>query len=291
VAEIPDDKLMAYADGAFEQLTAFERGQIETALRNDAGARRRFEAFRATGPRISALFATAEPVPAHLKDFVLNYPIYKNAAPARRRAIKRENSGTSVAGALGMLTLKVTSAASGASEWLAGRVAPPARWQVAAVMASAFLVAPAIGWLAHRSADPNVFVTFQDGRVLAAGPLHRVLEELPSKEELRIAGAAASDAVTMRASLTFKTKSGWCREYDMSASRPDESFVGLGCRDADGRWSLSANLPSGASKKGGQVAATPAGGPEALDTIVDRIMVGDALGESEEAAAISRGWK
>jgi hypothetical protein len=297
VAEIPDDKLMAYADGALDELTPFECGQIEAALRCDARVRRRFEIFRATGLRISPLFGTGKPVPAHLKNFVLNYGNEKKAASARRPAANRKSIGARLGDYLGKLALKANPAP--AADWLAGRIAPPARWQVAAV-ASALIVGPAAGWFAHRTADPSVLVTFQDGRVFAAGPLHRVLEESPSQKEFRIGGAAASDALTMRANLTFRTKTGWCREYDLSAGRPDESFVGLGCRDADGRWSITVNLPTGAKKQhqaqqrtgvagrdkpGGEIASGQ------IDAVVERIIVGDALDGSEEAAVISRGWK
>ncbi len=298
MAEISDDKLMAYADGSLDALTAFERVQIEAALRSDPDARRRFDIFRATGSRMAPLFETGEPVPAHLKNFVLNYPIErKAAAPAARPAAKLKSLRASLAGYWEKLAEKADAGAAGAADWLSARIAPPARWQVGVVMASALAVGPVAGWFAHRSADPNILVSFKDGRVYAAGALRRVLEEVPSGDELRIDGAAASDAVTMRANLTFKTDNGWCREYETSASRTG-SFVGLGCRDADGRWALTLNLPKGgvssplaphskpaAGKKPGEASA------EELDAIVDRIMVGDALGRSAEETAIANRWK
>jgi hypothetical protein len=66
--------------------------------------------------------------------------------------------------------------------------------------------------------------------------------------------------------------------------------VGLGCRGSDGKWALEMHLPASNPAKGG-VKTAAAAENAALDAIVDRIIDGDAFGDEQETAAISRGWK
>ena len=76
MAEVTDELLMAYAD-ADDALSPLQRAKVEAFLQAHPSARRRIEIFRATGAPLSRLYGRpmAEPVPAHLKDFVLNYPL------------------------------------------------------------------------------------------------------------------------------------------------------------------------------------------------------------------------
>ena len=307
MARLTDETLMAYADGA---LNALARAKVEAVLQIDMEARRRLEAFRATGHRLSTLYGKpmAEPVPAYLRDFVLNFPVEERAAfpeapaaaakPHTRKLVERlsalslkaKRGAPDIVGSLRRLSLKAKPVAEGVSAWLADRVSPAARWQLGAVSAATIAVSLGLGWLAHDNVQPSILVSFEDGRVYASGTLHRVLEETPSTEETRIAGLRASDAVTMRANLTFKTKQGaWCREYEISAEHSGK-YAGLGCREADGRWALEVNVPAGSIKRQ-QLHPTPAAHTVELDAFVTSVMSGDALGREKEAAAIAGGWK
>ena len=71
MADLPDEKLMAYADGALEPA---ERARIGATLAQSAELRGRLAAFEATGTVLGALFEKPmhEPVPRHLVDLVLN---------------------------------------------------------------------------------------------------------------------------------------------------------------------------------------------------------------------------
>lgn len=288
MARLTDEMLMAYADGA---LTAPIRAKVETALQTDLEARRRLEAFRATGHRLSTLYGKpmAEPVPASLRDFVLNFPIEQKAARPEIQAAAAKPSAPKLVERLRALPLTAKPVAEAVSAWLADRVSPPMRWQLGAASAAMIAVSLGAGWLAHDTVEPSVLVSFEDGRVYASGPLQRVLEQTPSTEQTRIAGVRASDAVTMRAILTFKTEQGaWCREYEIKAEHGG-TYAGLGCREADGKWALEVNVPAGGGEKLKLYHA--AGHSVQLDTFVTSVMSGDALGGDKEAAAIASGWK
>jgi anti-sigma factor RsiW len=289
VADLTDEMLMAYADGA---LTTLAQARVEAALRADLEARGRLEAFRATGRQLSKLYDKPmnEPVPAHLRDFVLNFPIERPAAVREPSAAAAKKRAWAL-GAFRKLPLKPTHIAKGVSAWLAGRISPPARWHLGAASAAMIAISASVGWLAHDNAEPSIFVSFEDGRVYASGPLHRVLEETPSGVETRIAGSRVSDAVTMRTNLTFKSKQdSWCREYEMSAQRSGR-HVGVGCRDANGKWALAMNVPKDGVRKEGATQPVGKGNPPELDAFEDGITMGDVLGREREAAAMAAGWK
>lgn len=276
MAKVTDEMLMAYADGA---LSALGRAKVEAFLQANPEARRRVEVFRATGAPIAKLYEKpmAEPVPAYLKDFVLNYPADAALPKAQlswvglfQRLVSRARILTSIA------------------QWFE-RPAQPMRWQLAAASAALLALGVGAGAFLYSGGSSSDLVAFHDGHIYASGALRNVLEEEPSGRDARI-GGIRGDAVTMRANLTFKSEQQtFCREYEI-ATPGARGFVGLGCRDSDGKWALEVHIPSGGSATGG---VKPAGGSDndALDEIVNHMIDGDAFGNEQEAAAIKSGWK
>ena len=281
MAKVTDEMLMAYADGALSPLA---RAKIEAFLQSYPEARRRVEMFRATGAPLSRIYGRpmAEPVPAYLKEFVLNYPIGAETSKAQSQ---KQGSTRWLAGLREGTRHFTTSLA----EWL-GSAVPAARWQLAA--ASTALLALGVtggAFLNGGSGVSSDLVAFNEGHIYASGPLAEVLEKDMSGRDTRI-GGVRGQAVTMRASLTFRSKQNtYCREYEV-ATPSDGGFVGLGCRGQDGKWALEVHLPADISAKGG---VKTAGGADnqTLDAIVDRMSEGDVFGTEQEAAAIRSGWK
>ncbi len=280
MAKITDEMLMAYADGALSPLA---RAKVEALLQADPEASRRIEIFRETGAPLSRLYGRpmAEPVPAHLKDFVLNYQpdAETSKAQPRKESLARWLEG---------LTEGTRAFTANLAQWLE-KPAPAVRWQFAAASAAFLALGVGVGAFLHGSSGSSDLVAFHDGHIYASGPLGDVLEKDLSGREARI-GGMRGEAVTMRASLTFKSKQNtYCREYEV-ATPSDGGFVGLGCRGRDGKWALEVHLPANGSAKGG-VRTAAAADNAALDAIVDRMIDGDAFGSEQETAAISNGWK
>jgi hypothetical protein len=274
--------LMAYADGA---LSASVRAKVEAVLKSDAEARSLVEAFRATGTPLSKLYSQPmlEPVPETLKDFVLNYPLEAPVPKARRYKQRLAEWAEGVqAGARDL--------AAGAAGWLDKPAPQTVRWQFAAASAAIFAVGATAGLLLHGGqSSPDDFVAFNGGHIYASGILRDVLEQQPSGRDTRISGVAGQ-TVTMRATLTFKTKQQtYCREYEI-ATPGDRNFTGLGCRDHDGKWALEVHMPAKGAAGGDYKAAGGADNP-ALDAIVDRTLDGDVFSAAQESAAIGSGWK
>lgn len=280
--EVTDELLMAYADGA---LSALARKKVEAYLQANADGRRRVEIYRATGAPLSSLYGRSfsEPIPAHLKDFVLNYPLnaekLETVPPKAARAAWRSRFAKGARFLTAPLVQVMQAPATAGA------------WRLAA--ASTLGVAIGLGagaFLHHGDAGSGDLVALQDGRFYASGPLRDVLEKDLSGHESRI-GGVRGEAVTMRASLTFKNKQNtYCREYEIAT--PDKGgFVGLGCRDRDGRWALEAQLPANKTAAKGGVKTAAGADNAALDAIVDDMIDGDALGGKQEADKIKDGWK
>lgn len=279
MAKVTDEMLMAYADGALSPLA---RAKVEAFLQAHPEIHGRIEIFRATGTPLSRLYGRpmAEPVPQYLKDFVLNYPL--RAETAKEQAPKEGF-------ARWLKKLQETRLfTANLVHWL-GTPAPAARWQFAAATAAFLAIGIGVGAYLHSDSPSGDLVAFHDGHIYASGPLGDVLEKALSGRDTRI-GGVRGEAVTMRVSLTYKSKQNtYCREYEV-VSQGDGGFVGLGCRGRDGKWAVEVQLPTGKSAKAGIKTAK---GPEnaALDAIVDDTMNGDALGNEQEADVISSGWK
>jgi anti-sigma factor RsiW len=274
VAGLTDEILMAYADGVLDAAAA---GRVAAQLKTDAQARARVAMFRATGRALSPLYdgVLQEPVPEPLIEFVMSHGKEREArpAPSAGRAPARRRR------------------ARGSRFWASfkERLIPEgAGWQLAAASAAALALGVSAGsFLSGEGSDgasgPSL-AALRQGKIVASGALHHVLENLPSNEE-RAAGSGQG-ATAVRAVLTFKTREGgYCREYELAA--PQGQFQGLACREADGRWAVEAHIAQPAAAAGTHVVSHG----EVLDKIAEARMEGDAFGQGEEKAALKGGWK
>lgn len=286
MAALTDEILMAYADGLLDEEA---QAWVEAQLLTDEESLRRVRIFRATGARLAQLYRKPmfEPVPSHLADFVLQYG-KDSAAPAKPKRAKD---------ILIAWREKLTSRRTWEKAFYrAGyeKLLPKAvTWQLAVASAAMLVIGASAGWMLHGSggAEGARFTDFQHGQIYAEGALAYVLETMPSNRPSRIDGGA-QDSTVVRASLTFKSRSGgFCREYETETAK-ENRFAGLACRERDGKWAIQVHVAEAAATPNTETGPA-AGGPheEALDPIVDRMIDGIAFGKDEENAAIASGWK
>lgn len=275
MADLPDEKLMAYADGALEPA---ERARIGATLAQSAELRGRLAAFEATGTVLGALFEKPmhEPVPRHLVDLVLNgtganfqrksgdtWPIISALAPmAPGKARAFRSAPTAVAFSVALL------------------IGVMAGWYV--------------GYRIARPPTPNdeaTIATLVDGRIAASGALARLLEGSPSATVQSVEQGNARVAARMQVRFTLKSGNGYCRQYEV-VSTDGATSAGIGCRDAVGLWRLAFHTAS-TSRASLEGRTKPAGrdGEAALRSVVEALIDGDALGPAEEAEAISKRWQ
>ncbi len=271
MAELSDEQAMAIADrqSARVGVVGFDAAQRS----NDA----RVAVFEATGQPIADLYdaIAREPVPARLLDFVENYPLAAGSVAPQPRYLKdRESMAGLVRGFLASLLVRPAFAAA-----LGIVVGAGAMWSVG-VRTPLVEVAAASALLVPRS----------DGRIVAAGSLHSVLEHAVAANPLPGASGAggAAGIASLSTRLTFDSDSGFCRQYD-AALVTGGGFAGIGCRGGDGLWTIHMQLPLAAAPSRG--ARIEPAAVAAVAAVVEQMMVGEVLGSDEVTALVARGWR
>lgn len=265
---VPDEMLMAYADG---ELTPEETTALEQLLRQDAALRARLEPFLRTGRHLSNAFAPVlrEPVPSRLIAAI-------QRAPRAHRA-----SAT----ALPLAGLRETLAAAAAAVFPSGL--SPA---MAAGMAALVMVGAAGGWIAGRTTGgPSMIAEARYG-LLASGPLAHALEANPS----HVASDPDGRGTSVVPVLSFKTAgNSVCREYRIQTGGTRRDFAGLACRNRDGNWRVALHVETAkqppTSPDAPYVTSTGEGVP-AVDAFVNRIIAGESFDDSVEGALLKNGW-
>jgi hypothetical protein len=130
-------------------------------------------------------------------------------------------------------------------------------------------------------------VALDKGGLVATGELLAALETKPM-QATPAAGTIISGVVPLQ---TFHSRDGsFCREY-RAGDKDGKTYSGVACKQqAGGDWRVAAHVetPPAAPVDPGKYES--AGGPEALNAVVDALIVGDVLGQEDEAAIIARKW-
>ncbi|MEM8596651.1 MAG: hypothetical protein AAGF76_09305 [Pseudomonadota bacterium] len=124
------------------------------------------------------------------------------------------------------------------------------------------------------------------GDVVPDSPLHDALERLPS-------GRQSDEGVLPM--LSFLDGDGRaCREFEVIGEMPEEFELGIACRKPAGVWHVEIVVaaPMADATPMGEVFLPASGGPAdmTLETMLDALGAGPALGPEEEAALLENGW-
>jgi hypothetical protein len=262
VNEIPDEILMAFADG---ELDAAECARVEAYLRTSAEGVRRLEVFASTGRGLADLFEQPmhEPIPQLLID----------AATAEK--VSGLNQARRVTGQrLAQFWNRPVYMA------LAASVA------IAAIGASGF-------WLrkGSTSADSNYGLAMPEtGDKWAVEGLNSALETVASGTVVTqvIAGGAA----TIEPAFTFATSDDrYCRQYVITRST-EIAYGGVACRTTGGRWRVVAHEPfRPKARQDQQIVTAGKVSLPSIDAIVDHLIAGDALSADAERSVMTGGWR
>lgn len=269
---IPDEMLMAYADG---ELTEAEHQAMEQLLGQDAGLRNRLEPFLDTRLRLSYAFEHMlhEPVPDRLIATIAAAGVKPAPAATPEPAAPRWHA-----------RLRDALAEAFAATFPNG-VTP----LVAASAAVLVLCAGSLGWIGARVFAPSGLIEVTDAGLVAGGSLAHALEALPSGAST----AAGSAGGTVTPVLSFRSRGdGFCREYRIAGGASAPDFAGLACRDADGAWRLALHTetPKSQAGHGPYQTATSANVP-AIDALTETLIAGDAFGRDDEAALLAGDWQ
>lgn len=250
---IPDDMLMAFADGELDETT---RQMVEAAERDDPDVRRRLAAHRQLRARLQSAFAATldEPVPERLLAAVR-----KPAAP--------------VANVIGLADQRAAS--SGAAR----RISISA-WPAFGSLAASILVGLGLGFGLWHGPD-QLLKTSPDGSVAAVGTLAKALST-------ELAAERAPDRVAT-IGLSFFSKSGvYCRTFSLSSG---QAGAGMACRDGE-QWRIRLLAPAANDGSAGSGYRT-AGSNDSpqLRSLIESEIQGEPLTREGEEAARRAGWR
>ena len=250
---IPDDILMAFADGELDETT---RQMVEAAERDDPDVRRRLDVHRRLRVRLETAFAATldEPVPERLLAAVRDPAA---AAPVIRLADRR--------------AAKTAAAA---------RKISISRWPAFGSLAASILVGLGLGYAAWHGPE-EVLKTSSDGSVVASGTLAKALST-------QLAAERAPDGVAT-IGLSFLAKSGaYCRTFSLSSGH---GGAGLACRDGE-RWRIHLLAPAANDGSAGSGYRT-AGSNDSpqLRSLIESEIQGEPLTQDGEKAARRAGWR
>jgi hypothetical protein len=252
---IPEDRLMAYADGELDAAEhAAERAQIEAAMQSDAAVARRVEKHRALRAQLGGAFGAVldEPVPERLLAAV-------RAAPA---------SVTDLGSVRAARANAATESVRKRAAW---------SWPQWGAIAASVLLGVLIGRVAMKSTELDPIAS-RNGHLVAQSGLDEALSSQLASEQ--------ADAAPVHIGVSFRTKAGeYCRTFVSGA------LSGLACREGSA-WDVR-TLARADVSVGGEGGYHPAGSemPAAVRAAVDEQINGDPLDATAEAQAKTNGWK
>ncbi len=268
MTKFSDELLMSYVDG---ELGNADRARVEAHVAQSDDSIARLEIFKATGRRLGDLYLApmVEPVPQHLVDAVLQGVVAEKPPAAEPAKIIAFNA--------------------------ARRLRPSASshtWMRAAACVTLLAAGVGVFVQSNRVDESFGLAKSAEGARIAGVDLAAVLDTSAS-------GSSAEKIIQGMPShiepiLTFVSSSGdYCRQYAIGL-KSETGLRGVACRDGAAHWRVEAQVlfgGQGARSKttdykllGRQVA-------KEIETVVDRLIAGDALGGDAEATLIRGGWK
>ncbi len=277
---VPDEMLMAYADG---ELAADDRRQLEAMLAVDQELCTRLAPFTATGANLANVFVRPmrEPVPAQLI-IAVDAALRASGAAAARSA----GRGSRERGFLERARMALLE-----SQF---RLTGPA---FALACAGLLIAGGASGWALKATIDPggpetSAVLTDAAG-LYASAELRAALDSLPSAHVSRLESGA-----TISPTLSFKDHGQrFCRTYVIDTGK-DVGLAGVACRTDQAAWripvqaELALPAPPAAGPHAGPHVSADGDAPRSpvVEKFLDGVIDGDPLGPEQEAAAIAGGW-
>jgi hypothetical protein len=250
---IPDETLMAYADG---ELDAAARAALDTALIADPELAQRVAQHVALRQRVRLAYSAelSDPVPERLlaaarrsDDANANVVSFKDARDAKSRA---------------------APAARSTKTW----------WRPLGAIAASVIIGFALGYGRQRNSAP--FNRSGSGSIVAGGQLANALSR-------QLASDQGSQAA-VHIGLSFLAKNGeYCRTFILAGS---VTPAGLACHHGQ-EWRIDAmSQETDSASSSGYRTAGSALAPSILKVVEERIS-GDPLDPAGETAALRKDWK
>jgi anti-sigma factor RsiW len=254
--KIPDETLMAYADG---ELDGAARAAVDSAMLDDPAIGERVAEHRALRRKIDAAYA------AELSE----------AVPDRLLAAARGGIGARGDKVVGFENARESI------ERNASRPRTPMRqWRLTGSIAASVIAGVGLGFFLWGRSEPAL-MRDAGGALVAGGQLAKALSTQLA--------AGQSPASAVQIGISFLAKSGdYCRTFELSGA---VSPSGLACRHGR-EWRIEA-LTQEPTRAAGESEYRTAGSPMPAGILrsVEERIAGEHFDQAAENAARERGWK
>jgi anti-sigma factor RsiW len=276
---MPDEKLMAYADG---ELNATERAEVEAAMAADPEVARRVQQHVSLRKQLGAAYdpTLIETVPDRLVQIVRSAPSnLSEADPAQTDSSTRRSSAKREATVTDLRRVRAARAAeAAAASRTPAEPRKPWTWFEWGAMAASVATGAIIAYLVLET--PTNRLGTQSGIVVAKGDLDYALDN-------QLASEQPADAPVL-IGVSFRSKSGnHCRTFLVKDGMP---VGGLACHTNNGwRVEVLASAPVTSGPDGGFRQAG-VDMPAAVLSAAESAIQGEPLDAEKEAAARERRW-
>jgi anti-sigma factor RsiW len=257
--EIPDEMLMAFADG---ELSDHDRKMVENAIGADPAVAARVALFIETRARVGGAFASVmrQRPPDRLFDAAMNAGTQAAASPAPSASALRAPFGRAAA----------------------NENRPMVAWRPVALAAAIAGVAAGIaGYMAGGAGSSSASALAALGSATSA--VEALLSSPAEGQVVPLPGHAATASVTG----THRMRDGRiCRAVDVRHQHSGTGAEAIGCRDGS-RWRLEVASPRSLADG----SFRPAGGGGAIDAFLDAGGAGPSLPPSEVERISRENWR
>lgn len=274
---IPDETLMAYADGELEPA---QQAEVEAAMAADPKVAQRVEQHQALRRKLNAAYdqVLLDTVPEALVASVRTSPAATPSAATANGALDRGATVTDLRRVRAARAAEAKEAAASARRAETPRLTWS--WFEWGAVAASIAIGAVIASLIMRTPEASRIVT-EGGQLVAQGDLAQALST-------QLVVDQSVDAA-VQIGVSFRSKAGsTCRTFTV---KDDNVLGGLACRQAS-EWLVQviAEASPGTNSEGGY---KPAGGsmPTAVVAAVEKEIAGEALDSAAEEAARARGWQ
>ena len=254
---ITDQTLNAYID---DELDNESKQALERELQFNAELQQKLSNLKKVNKALSISFPLDKNIPERLINTVRNYPHSSNVTSIETRKTNRA-------------TEKISK------NWYPTAIAASITLVLGALLSSYFIPS------SFNNEDILLSTTIKPNNAL-----FEILENNLSSSEAEI-NTSSNQQIVVNPILSFKDKKGnYCREFDIAVE--GSISIGIACRVSDTRWNMEVLLHTDKVAGPAQTYSLASGYDEnTIESVIDRLMVGDPILPEKEKLLIDNNWK
>lgn len=255
--EITDQLLNAYIDGELDER---DREEIKRRIDEDEALHIRVNELRSINETLAKAYPLENNIPERFLAAVENASsVSSDVLPFRNKQTKEKSS---------------------TRQWFPAAIAASITLVIGAVIGNS------VTMQGKQQGEESLLTSSID----SSSALYEVLEKVPSASSREIV-LSDNSTISLRPVLSFKNvNGGYCREFDIHSDQ--NIIIGIACRKSDSAWGLELAVSSAVIPQNPN-SFQPASGydQDAINVVIDNLMVNGPIEKDEEHMLIGHAWK